>query len=322
MTEGGWTPTSVLSIASRKSASGKRRRGDKRTGMVDREAIRARWLLIAPAVVVLLALNIFPTLYALDVSLYYWRLAGLQPRRFIGINNYLLLVGDDRFLNSILVSAEFVVLAVSLEFLLGLGLAFVFNARLPGLATLRKLSLLPVMLMPLVAGLAWFYMFNENFGVVNWFVWLLTGHRAPFLTDPYLALGALVVADAWQWTPFVMLVLFAALQSLPEYVYEAACMDGLSEWQIFWRVTLPLLRPVILIVVVIRIVDALRMIELVFMMTKGGPGGYTEVVPWYLYVTGFTSLNLGYAAAMAVMMIVMVSILSQFLVRRLAAAEA
>jgi multiple sugar transport system permease protein len=286
-----------------------------------REARRARWLLIAPAVVVLLALNVFPILYALDISLYYWRLAGLQPRRFIGFKNYELLVGDDRFLNSILVSVEFVLLAVAVEFLLGLGLAFVFNERLPGLATLRKLSLLPVMLMPLVAGLVWFYMFNENFGVVNWFVSLVVGHRVAFLTDPHLALGTLVVADAWQWTPFVMLVLFAALQSLPEYVYEAARMDGLSEWQIFWRVTLPLLRPVIAIVVVLRIVDALRMIELVFMMTKGGPGGYTEVIPWYLYAIGFTSLNLGYAAAMAVLVLVMVSILIQFLVRRLGAAE-
>jgi multiple sugar transport system permease protein len=95
-------------------------------------------------------------------------------------------------------------------------------------------------------------------------------------------------------------------------------MDGLTPWQIFWRVTLPLLRPAILIVLVIRAVDALRMVELVFMMTKGGPGGYTEVLPWYIYSTGFISLNLGYAAAMAVLMIILVTIISQFLVRRLA----
>ena len=270
----------------------------------------------------LLALNAYPMVYALDISLYYWRLAGLQPPRFTGLSNYEYLINDDRFLNSVVVSVEFVVLAVAIEFALGLALAFAFNARLPGLATLRKLSLLPVMLMPLVTGLVWFYMFNENFGVINWFASLVGGHRVPFLTSPNMALGTLIVADAWQWTPFVMLVLFAALQALPEYVYEAARMDGLSEWQIFWRITLPLLRPAIMIVVVIRIVDALRMIELVFMMTKGGPGGYTEVVPWYLYATGFTSLNLGYAAAMAVLMIVMVSVLSQFLVRRLTAEDA
>lgn len=284
---------------------------------MDRETRRAAWVLISPAVLVLLALNVFPMFYALDISLYYWRLAGLQAPRFVGLRNYQLLFGDDRFLNSLLVSAEFVVLAVGVEFALGLALAFVFNSRLRGLATLRKISLLPVLLMPLVTGLVWFYMFNENFGVVNWFASLATGFRIPFLTSS-LALGAIVVADAWQWTPFVTLVMFAALQSLPEYVYEAARMDGLSDWQMFWRVTLPLLRPAIMIVVVIRMVDALRTVELVFMMTKGGPGGDTEVVPWYLYATGFTSLNLGYAAAMAVLMIILVSTLSQFLVRRLA----
>ena len=289
---------------------------------LDREAKRAAWLLISPAVLVLLALNIFPMIYALDISLYYWRLAGLKPPRFTGLNNYVLLAGDPRFLNSLVVSATFVVLAVAVEFALGLALAFVFNARLPGLATLRKLSLLPIMLMPLVVGLAWFYMFNENFGVVNWLVSLVGGSRLPFLTGDRLALWSIIIADAWQWTPFIMLVLFAALQALPEYVFEAARMDGLNRLQIFWRVTLPLLRPAILIVVVIRAIDALRMIELVFMMTKGGPGGNTEVVPWYLYVTGFTSLNLGYAAAMAVVMIVLVTIISQFLVRRLAASEA
>jgi multiple sugar transport system permease protein len=285
---------------------------------LNRGASGAAWLLISPAVLVLLALNIFPMLYAIFISLHYWRLAGLQPRRFVGMMNYQLLFGDDRFINSVLVSCCFVVGAVALEVLVGFALALVFHARLPGLATLRKLSLLPVMLMPLVAGLAWFYMLNENFGVVNWLVTLLGGHRVPFLTGNVLALGSIIVADAWQWTPFVMLVLFSALQSLPEYVYEAARMDGLTERQIFWRVTLPLLRPAILVVVVIRVVDALRMVELVFMMTKGGPGGATEVVPWYLYSTGFSSLNLGYAAAMAVLMIVLVTILSQFLVRRVA----
>jgi len=284
---------------------------------LDREAKRTAWLLIGPAVLVLLALNIYPTFYAFDISLYYWRLAGLQPRRFIGFQNYQLLFSDDRFLHSILVSIEFVVLAVGIEFVLGLGLAFVFNTRLPGLATIRKLSMLPVMLMPLVSGLVWFYMFNENFGVVNWFVSLILGHRVPFLTSRHLALGTIVVADAWQWTPFIMFVMFAALQALPEYVYEAARMDGLSDWQILWRVTVPLLRPAIMIVVVIRVVDALRMIELVFMMTKGGGG--TEVLPWYLYSTAFISMNLGYAAAMAVLFIIMVSILSQLLIRRLAA---
>jgi multiple sugar transport system permease protein len=229
---------------------------------------------------------------------------------------------DERFRNAVLVSLKFIVLAVGIELLLGFGLAFVFNMRLRGIATLRKLTLLPSLAMPLVVGLAWFYMFNENFGLVNWIWVMLGGTRVPFLTQGTLALLSIVAADVWQWTPFVMLVFYAALQALPEYVYEAARIDGLSGGQIFFRVTLPLLRPAILIVLVIRAVDALRSLELVFMMTKGGPAGDTEVLPWYLYTTGFLSLDLGYAAAMAVLMLALVTVLCQLFAGLLESQEA
>jgi multiple sugar transport system permease protein len=285
------------------------------------EQRRTAFLLISPAVIVLLAINLFPIVYAVYISFHHWTLARPQPPRFAGWFNYEEALTDDRFINAIWVSLSFVTLAVAVEFILGFLLAFVFHARLRGLATLRKVSMLPVMVMPLVVGLVWFYMFNENFGVVNWLVTLFGSPRLPFLTHDTLALWSLVIADVWQWTPFVMLVLFAALQSLPEYVYEAARMDGLSGWQIFWRITLPLLRPAIWVVLILRIVDAFRMVELVFMMTKGGPAGYTEVLPWYLYTTGFLSLDLGYAAAMAVLMLILVTIVSQLFVRRLAYME-
>jgi multiple sugar transport system permease protein len=286
------------------------------------EQRRTAFLLISPAVIVLLAINLFPIVYAVYISFHHWTLARPQPPRFAGWFNYEEALTDDRFINAIWVSLSFVTFAVAVEFILGFLLAFVFHARLRGLATLRKISMLPVMVMPLVVGLVWFYMFNENFGVVNWVVTLFGSPRLPFLTHDTLALWSLVIADVWQWTPFVMLVLFAALQSLPEYVYEAARMDGLSGWQIFWRITLPLLRPAIWVVLILRVVDAFRMVELVFMMTKGGPAGYTEVLPWYLYTTGFLSLDLGYAAAMAVLMLILVTIVSQLFVRRLAYREA
>lgn len=278
---------------------------------------RAALTLIAPAVLVLLALNVFPMLYALYISAHHWSLARPQPPRWAGLFNYEELLIDERFHNAVLVSLKFIVLAVGIELLLGFGLAFAFNSRLRGLATLRKLSLLPALVMPLVVGLVWFYMFNENFGVTTWIWTALGGERVPFLTDTRLALLSLVLADLWQWTPFVMLVFFAALQALPEYVYEAARIDGLNGRQIFFWVTLPLLRPAILIVLILRTVDALRSLELVFMMTRGGPAGYTEVLPWYLYTTGFLSLDLGYAAAMAVIMLALVTVLSQLFVRQL-----
>ena len=287
----------------------------------DKDTTRAAFVLVSPAIVLLLVLNIFPIIYAAFISSHHWTLASPRPARFAGVFNYQELLIDDRFGNALWTSTQFITLAVGIELLLGLGLAFVFNAKTRFLEALRKLSLLPVMATPLVVGLVWFYMLNENFGVTNWFVTELGFSRQPFLTDKTLAMASLILTDVWQWTPFVTLIIFAALQSLPEYVFEAARMDGLNERQIFWRITLRLLWPSILVVLVIRVIDAFRMIELVFMMTKGGPAGATEVLPWYLYSTGFLSLDLGYAAAMAIVMIIVVTILSQVLVRKIANPE-
>jgi multiple sugar transport system permease protein len=279
---------------------------------------RTAFLLIAPAMLVLLAVNVYPFLYALYISAHTYTLGRPTPPRYIGLFNYSDLLEDDRFVNSLWVSFKFVTLAVLVEFLLGFALAFLFSARLPGLVTLRKLAILPIMVMPLASGLIWFYILNENFGALNWLAILLgSPERIRFLTGDPLALFSLVLADAWQWTPFVMLVMYAALQSIPEYVYEAAKMDGLTGWQTFWRVTLPLLAPAIWVVLILRAVDAFRMIELIYLMTRGGPGGATETLSWYIYSTGFLNQDLGYAAAQAVVMIIVVTVVAQIFVRRL-----
>ena len=289
------------------------KRADRRTAL----------LLITPAMLVLLVVNVYPFLFAIYISTRTFTLGRAAPPRFIGLSNYLDLLDDDRFLNSLWVSFKFVAIAVTVEFLAGLALAFLFNAKLRGIAALRKMAILPIMVMPLASGLVWFYILNENFGALNWFA-VLAGapHRIRFLTDDNLAILSLVLADAWQWTPFVMLVMFAALQSVPEYVYEAAKMDGLGASQIFWRITLPLLRPAILVVLVLRAVDAFRMIELVYLMTRGGPGGATETLSWYIYSTGFLDQDLGSAAAEAVVMLIVVTIVAQVFVRRLQYREA
>ena len=289
------------------------KRADRRTAL----------LLIAPAMLVLVTINVYPFLYALYISAHTYTLGRPAPPRYIGLSNYFDLLDDDRFTNALWVSFEFVATAVAVEFVFGFALAFLFNAKLPGLATIRKIAILPIMVMPLASGLVWFYILNENFGAFNWFaVALGAPERIRFLTDDILALLSLVLADAWQWIPFVMLVMFAALQSIPEYVYEAAKMDGLDRWQTFWRVTLPLLSPAIVVVVILRIVDAFRMIELIYLMTRGGPGGATETISWYIDSTGFLDQDLGYAAAEAVVMIIVVSIIAQIFVRRLEYREA
>ena len=281
-----------------------------------REKRKIAFAMISPSILVIVAINIFPIIFAVYISLHLWSFGRGEPR-FAGLLNYEDLYYDGRFIDAVFTSAKFVFFAVLVEFLVGFALAFLFNVKVRGMATLRQVAVLPIMVMPIVAGLVWFYMFNENFGVINWLVTLLGAPKVGFLTDLDVALFSIVLADAWQWTPFVMLVMFAALQSLPEYVYEAAKMDGLNGWQTFWRVTIPMLRPSIMIVIILRIVDSFKMIELVFMMTQGGPAGRTEVLPWYLYVTGFQGLDLGYAAAIAVCMLILVTIFTQFFVARI-----
>jgi multiple sugar transport system permease protein len=288
-------------------------RGDRRTA----------FLMIAPAMLVLLAVNVYPFVYALYISAHTFTLGRPRPPRFIGLSNYLDLLDDERFANALKVSFELVTIAVAAELALGFALAFLFNVKLRGMVTLRKIAILPIMVMPLASGLVWFYMLNENFGAMNWIAMQLGApQRIPFLTSDSLALLSIALADAWQWTPFVMLVVFAALQSIPEYVYEAAKMDGLGAWQTFWRVTLPMLRQAIFVVLVLRAVDAFRMIELIYLMTRGGPGGATETLSWYIYATGFLDQDLGLAAAQAVVMIVVVTIVAQLFVRRLGYREA
>ena len=273
---------------------------------------------ILPALIVILAINIFPIIYAVWISFQNWSLAYVRPPEYTGFYNYEdALFFDDRFINSVLVSLKFVFLAVLIEFVLGFALAFLFSQKIKTLNFLRVVSLTPIMVMPVVSGLIWFYMFNENFGVLTYIATLIGFDKPGWLTDPDLALFSIVLADVWQWTPFVMLIFFAALQSLPEYVYEAARMDGLNKVQIFFRITLPLLKPAIWIVLILRIIDSFKMLELILMMTKGGPGGYTEVLPWYLYTTGFITLDIGYGASMAVMMLILITILSQFFVKKI-----
>jgi multiple sugar transport system permease protein len=285
--------------------------------MVRKGSGRTVAFFVGPAVVLLVALNVVPFAYAFYMSFYNWSLAKPGPPNFLGWYNYEDLLVDERFQNSLVVTAQFVVLAVGIELVLGTALAFLFATKVRAMATLRKLAVAPVLVTPLVAGLVWFFMFNETYGTITWFAYALGMGRIPFFSDDFIALFCVVIADVWQWTPLVMLIMFAALQAIPEYVYEAGRMDGLSERQLLWHVVLPLLKPAFLVVLILRVTDSVRNLELVYMMTRGGPGGATETLPWYIYTTGFVNQDLGAAAAMSVVMVILVTVLSQLLVRQL-----
>lgn len=284
---------------------------------------RTALILIVPSVVLLAIINLYPFIYALTLSFQKYNMTrAARGGRFIWFGNYGAAFADPRFINSVVRTLIIVLSAVSIEFILGFILAFVLNSRLRGMDTIRKLSIAPVTVMPIVSALVWFYMLNQRYGIVNWAIGLFGVPSQGWLTDRTLATLSIVGADVWQWTPFIMLVILAGINALPEYVYEAAQIDGLSDWQQFRLVTLPLLMPVMLIVVLLRIMDAFKMFDLVYTMTQGGPAGSTETMSYYIYIQAFNFFELGYAAALAILMLVLINIIAQIFIRWLYREEA
>ena len=206
-----------------------------------RSRLRAALILIGPATALLLAIFVYPFLYALYISFTEWTLGQQLNPVWSGLANYASLAQDGRFLNSLSRSALFVSGAVGVEMILGFALALLFNQYLPGFGFLRTIAVLPVMVMPVATGLVWFYMLNFKYGPLNVLLRFVHFPVQNWLPDPNWSMAALILADVWQWTPFVMIVLIAGLRSLPEYVYEAAAIDGLRPVETFFKVTLPLL---------------------------------------------------------------------------------
>ena len=282
-----------------------------------------KWTMLLPTIVVLLVLTVYPMFYMLWSSLHSWNMTKPQyGYKFVGLQNFAKAFSDSRFLGSVVTSISFVILAVALELLLGLALALLLNRTRWYVAPMRLALLLPMMVTPIVVGLIFLMMFNGTHGVFNFFLESLGFSKHAFLADPRTALLSIVVADVWQWTPFVMLIFMAGLASLSDEVVEAAKTDCVSWFQELWYITLPLLKPVVLVALLIRTIDAFRLFDLVYVMTKGGPGTATETLTVYIYVQGFDKFEMGYASALAILMLVVVNIVAQFFIRTIYVEEA
>ena len=278
------------------------------------------YLLIAPTVAVLLALSIYPLLYAVKVSLQAGTGAGLRWT----LANFARLASDRFFLDALGHTFVYAAVALTLEFLLGLGLALLLNGQLRGRSLFRAALLVPMMLPPVVVGVVWRLMLNPNFGAINGTL-KGTGLKTEALTwtaSPRLALASVIAVDVWQWTPFMFLVLLAGLQAIPQEPYEAARVDGSSAWQTFRHVTLPLLKPAILIALLLRTMDLLRVFDQIFILTEGGPGFATETISLYIYRTAFRFFDFGYAAAMSFVLLVLTNTISVLYIRLLQRQEA
>jgi multiple sugar transport system permease protein len=261
---------------------------------------------MVPGLLFLAVFSIYPSIYSLVISFFRWNLNDPLGKQFAGIHNYRLLLEDPAFWHSVRVTLVYVASVTVLELGIGMGLALLFFRSFPGDRFLRALLILPMVVAPVVVGLLWRYMLNVQFGIVNYVVGVLGFSRVDFLGDPHWALPTLILVDVWQWTPFIFLILLAALQGIPEDILEAARVDGAKPVRIFFEHMLPLLRYPIAVAVALRMIDAFRVYDFIFMTTRGGPIDKTSTLSWQIYDAGFKSFDIGYASAFSWLMLVLV----------------
>ena len=266
---------------------------------------------VVPALVVILAVIVFPWAFTLWMSLFEWKIG--SQATFAGFGNYTELLGNRRFLESVGHTLLFTAMAVAAPLVLGTAAALVFHQKFAFRGFLRGAFVLPMMATPVAIALVWTMMFHPQQGVLNYLLSLVGIGPSEWVYSPRLALVCLVMVDVWQWTPLVMLIVLGGLASLPTDPFEAATMEGASRWQMLRYVTLPLLLPFIMVAAVVRLIDALKTFDTIYVITQGGPGTASETINLYLYLQAFSFYQIGKASAVVVVFFVLVVALSWLL---------
>ena len=265
-------------------------------------------------VVILSAILIFPLVYSFSISLQNYTLSRMGQERFIGLANYVNLFHNSSYWAALRNTVEFVIIAVGIEVALGFFLALLLHNKATFLRGFFRSTLLsPMFITPIAVGLIFRFMTNSQLGVITNLLKII--HIEIDFFSPKLALFSIAMIDVWQWTPFMLLLLLAGLESLPEEPFEAAQVDGAEGWRMVWYVTLPLMRPIILAAIVIRMLDAFKVYEYVYAITRGGPGEATETMQYFIYRTGFIYFRAGEAAAMSYTFILVITVMVFILFR-------
>jgi multiple sugar transport system permease protein len=255
-----------------------------------------------------------PMLYMLYNSFFFNTLATPIPPRFVWFANYGTLFSDGRFWNAFLNSMIIMVIGIPVQSALALILALLLNKKFPGSKIVVALVLIPVMITPVVAGFEWKIILDNRFGPLNYLLGFLGVPPQAWLAKPVLAMTSILLMDTWQWTPFITIVLLAGLSAIPRQVYEASSVDGSSASETLWRVTMPLLRPMFTLVILLRIIFIFKIFDPVQILTGGGPGISTETLSLLTYRIGFKNFNVGMSATIAVVQLIIITVIAKIFI--------
>ncbi|MGI9334777.1 MAG: carbohydrate ABC transporter permease [Gammaproteobacteria bacterium] len=272
----------------------------------------APYFFVLPAVVVMLAGLAYPVFDAIYLSFYDWKIGTqFEDAPFVGLTHYVRMLADADVWESLWVTVRFGLWTITIELVLGTALALLLEKPLRGASLFRTLFILPLMVSPIVVGLIWRYLFDVRVGWINYYLGVWFGlEPLVWLGNADLAFFAIVFTDIWQWTPFIFIIVIAGLQGLPREAIEASTIDGVNWWQQIFLVKLPMIRSILIIALLMRLIDVFRALEVMYIMTGGGPGRATELLSLHIYNRAFDAQLLGYASAISVLLIVIVFSLS------------
>lgn len=282
-----------------------------------------KWLMVAPAALLILALSIYPLLFSLWVNFvnYDFQIPGHD---FVGLENFSQVLQDPLAASSLVLTVLLSLTVVAIEFVLGLALALAMVKTFRGRGVIMSILIIPLFISPVIVGQSWALFLQRPFGPADYLLGQLLGHpvNISWVGEVPWVYIAIVIADVWQWTPFMFVILLAGLAAIPQHLYEAAELDGISSLSTFIYVTLPQLAPIIMLALTFRLLDAVKLFDIIFMLTGGGPGTATYTASFYLYQIGFQQFHLSIATAGSWIFLILLSVVIMVLVRRLLRAEA
>ncbi|PWQ94021.1 ABC transporter permease [Leucothrix arctica] len=269
------------------------------------------YMFLAPAAIIMAFALLYPIGYMVYASFLDWNPSQrIGEADWVGLRNYANLLQDESFRESFFVTIKFAFAVVTLEMIIGVGLALLLDRNIRGMSMLRTIFILPMMIAPIVVGLMWRYMYHPTVGIFNQTLKSWGFEPIPWLSDSNWSLISIIIADIWQWTPFIFILALAALQSLPRSALEAARIDGATGWQQIFYIKIPLMMPVLIVTALLRLIDAFKVLEVILVMTNGGPGLSTEIMSLRIARTASEFRELGVAAAMSNLLLLLLFVLT------------